>query len=49
MQYPSGNAAGLDYAGGSAAMVADHQDVGAGRRHLGQDLFNDLSVPNDQR
>ena len=48
MQYPSGDAAGLDNPGGSAAMVADHQEVGAGRCHLGQNLFNHLSVPNHQ-
>ena len=48
MQYPPGSAPGLDHAGGSAPVVADHQDISVGRRYLGQDLFNDLPVPNDQ-
>jgi hypothetical protein len=48
VQNPSSYAAGFDYAGGSATMISDHQDIRAARCHLGQDLFNHLSAPNDQ-
>ena len=42
-QAPS-RASGLDDSGQSAAMIADHENVGAGRVHRGEDLLYDLST-----